>query len=164
MIVGQRIVARLPVVGISQAELARRVPMSQSAMNNLIAGRSRSSTHLHKIARELLTTPAYLTGEIDDPDLGAPYLSSAPRLQLVTAKIALPSEAALEAAYCGLLRASRGMDEAELARELAKRLPTILRVAGDEIVDPSSAAPAVHDEAQAVPAVARPAARRAARS
>lgn len=142
MIVGQRITERLRVVDISQAELARRAGMSQSAMNNLIAGRSRSSTHLHKIARELHTTPAYLTGETDDPDENAPPPLPPPRVQYVTLQVALPSEPALEAAYQGLLRASRGMDEGELAHELAKRLPTILRVAEGALVDPSSAAAA----------------------
>jgi transcriptional regulator with XRE-family HTH domain len=67
MMVGQQILRRLAVVNISQAELARRVGMSQSAMHNLISGKSRSSTHIHKIARELATTPAYLTGETEDP-------------------------------------------------------------------------------------------------
>lgn len=65
--VGERIRDRLPEIGISQAELARRVGMSQSAMNNLIAGRSQSSKLLHAIAIELKTTTHYLTGSTDDP-------------------------------------------------------------------------------------------------
>lgn len=72
MEVGQRIVERLEVTGLSQSELARRVGLSQPAINSLIRGNSRSSTHLHRIARELGTTPAYLAGETDDPDADAP--------------------------------------------------------------------------------------------
>lgn len=72
MDVGQRILERLKVTGLNQSELARRVGLSQPAINALIRGSSRSSTHLHKIARELRTTPAYLEGEVDDPHEDAP--------------------------------------------------------------------------------------------
>lgn len=50
---------------MSQAELARRVGIKQPTISDLIAGKSRSSSHLHKIARELQTTPEYLLGETD---------------------------------------------------------------------------------------------------
>ncbi|WP_454886149.1 XRE family transcriptional regulator [Sphingomonas oryzagri] len=71
MTLGARIEERRQALGISQAELARRVPMSQSTMNSLINSDARTTKHLHKIARVLETTPDYLTGEIDDPDAGA---------------------------------------------------------------------------------------------
>lgn len=57
--------------GFSQSELARRVGVSQSAIHKLASGGAYGSAHLHKIARELETTPAYLTGETDDPTEGA---------------------------------------------------------------------------------------------
>lgn len=57
---------------MSQSELARRVGVRQSTIHSLLVGDSRGSKHLHKIARELGTTPAYLSGEVDDPDLDAP--------------------------------------------------------------------------------------------
>lgn len=44
----------------------------QSTINSLIVGDSRGSKYLHLIARELGTTPAYLTGEVDDPNQDAP--------------------------------------------------------------------------------------------
>ncbi|MEO7467376.1 MAG: helix-turn-helix transcriptional regulator [Sphingobium limneticum] len=68
MNLGSRIEERLAAVGISQAELARRVGVRQSTVNSLIRGDSRTSRSLIKIARELRTTAAYLTGETDDPD------------------------------------------------------------------------------------------------
>ena len=69
-----RIESRLKELGISQAELARRVSVDQSTINGLIRGHSRSSKHLHRIARELLTTAAYLSGETDDPKAEVPVL------------------------------------------------------------------------------------------
>lgn len=72
MTVGERISERSQQIGLSQSELARRIGIGQSAINHLVRGKSRSSAHLHRIARELGTTPAYLTGETDDPDEDAP--------------------------------------------------------------------------------------------
>lgn len=66
MRIGIRIAERLKTLGISQAELARRTGVPQTTINGLVRGQSRSSPHLVKIATELQTTPAYLTGEVDD--------------------------------------------------------------------------------------------------
>ena len=72
MSIGTRIESRLKELGISQAELARRVMVDQSTINGLVRGHSQSSKHLHRIARELQTTAAYLSGETDDPQAEAP--------------------------------------------------------------------------------------------
>lgn len=69
--VGDRIKERLAVVGLSQAELARRTGLRQPTISNLVRGESRSSAHLHKIARVLGTTAEYLANETDDPAAGA---------------------------------------------------------------------------------------------
>lgn len=53
-------------LGISQAELARRVKVTQPTINALVNGNAAGSKHLHVIAAELGTSPAYLAGEIDD--------------------------------------------------------------------------------------------------
>lgn len=58
--------------GLSQSELARRVGVSQTSIAKLASGRGYGSKYIHQIARELGTTPAYLTGETDDPDEDAP--------------------------------------------------------------------------------------------
>jgi transcriptional regulator with XRE-family HTH domain len=72
MVVGERIGERLKELGLSQSELARRVDLPQTTINTLVRGGSRTSRHLHRIARVLRTTPAYLSGETDDPDADAP--------------------------------------------------------------------------------------------
>lgn len=72
MTIGERIQSRLDDMKMSQSELARRVGLSQAAVNGLIRGKARSSTHLHQIARELKTTSAFLTGETDDPEADFP--------------------------------------------------------------------------------------------
>lgn len=72
MKLGERIDLRRIQLGLSQSELARRVGVRQSTMNSLIRGESYSSRHLLKIARELQVSPAYLTGEVDDPEQDAP--------------------------------------------------------------------------------------------
>lgn len=64
---GDRIKERLEALNLSQAELARRVGITQPSINHLIRKGAGGSAHLHKIARVLETTPEYLTGETDDP-------------------------------------------------------------------------------------------------
>ena len=53
--------------GISQGELARRIGVSQQTISRLASGERYGTKHLHRIARELGTTPAYLVREADDP-------------------------------------------------------------------------------------------------
>lgn len=56
---------------MSQSELGRRVGISQASVFRLVKGDAYGSKHLHRIARELGTTPEYLSGETDDPAEGA---------------------------------------------------------------------------------------------
>jgi phage repressor protein C with HTH and peptisase S24 domain len=76
MALGERIDDRLKALGISQAELARRVKIAQPTINALIRGNSTGSKHLHKIAAELETSPAWLAGETDNPAPVAPRTSA----------------------------------------------------------------------------------------
>ncbi|WP_081668467.1 XRE family transcriptional regulator [Sphingomonas phyllosphaerae] len=80
MIYGDRITAQLGSLGMSQSELARRVGVNQSTINGLIKGEQRSSSHLHKIARELSTSVEYLTGETDNPASTAPPAPSSAQI------------------------------------------------------------------------------------
>ena len=66
-----RLRMRMEELEISQAELGRLIGISQTSIWKLVSGDTANSRHLHKIARELRTTPAYLTGETDDPNEGA---------------------------------------------------------------------------------------------
>lgn len=76
MSIGDRIKERLSELGISQAELARRVKVSQPTINALINGNNQGSKHLHVIASELETSPAWLAGETDDMTPHSPRQSA----------------------------------------------------------------------------------------
>lgn len=159
-----RIKERMEASGLSQAELARRVGVRQPTIFKLVTGGGYGSKHLHRIARELGTTPAYLTGEIDDPDEGAPPPAPAPTVQYVTLPVALPSEAALTGMFAGLLAASRRLDEDARARELAKRLPRALGALRGPLIEPASAEADGEPEPAEAPAGNRRALRRASRT
>lgn len=62
----------MSVVQVTQTELAAAIGLSQQAVSRLISGEVRESKRLHRIARALKTTPAYLEGEVDDPEQDAP--------------------------------------------------------------------------------------------
>ncbi len=123
MIVSSRVEERMNAAGLSQSELARRVGVSQPTIYKLLRQSKKGSTHLHRIARELGTTPEYLSGEIDDPDLDAP--PPAPELPIVIRMdVVLPPVAALERMFEGLLATiDPAASRDELAQLLARRLP-----------------------------------------
>lgn len=148
---------------LTQSELARRVGVSQASIYRLVAGDAYGSKHLHKIARELGTTPAYLSGETDDPDEGAPPPPPEPLYQLVTMPVALPSEGALTAMFEALLLASPRLHGAELAQELARRLPRSLSIARGALIAPASDAHDTHEDDDDILASADPEPRRARR-
>jgi len=58
-------------MGQSQAGLARKIGVAQATIAKLALGERGGSRFLHEIARELGTTPSYLTGQTDDPAEGA---------------------------------------------------------------------------------------------
>lgn len=64
-------------LGVSQAELGRRVGISQQAINKLVNRESSNSKHISQIATALDTSPAYLLGQTDDPAEGAPLTPTA---------------------------------------------------------------------------------------
>ena len=75
-ILPERFRERLVIAGFSQSSLARKLGISQTAIGKLATGDPSGTKHIHLIARELGTTPAYLTGETDDPDQDAIPLPS----------------------------------------------------------------------------------------
>lgn len=96
MTVGERILERLHALGMSQAELARRVSLAQTTINNLVRGDARSSSYLHKIARALETSVDYLTSETDDPATDAP---PAPTREQMAQLLDLVPVASIDLAY-----------------------------------------------------------------
>ncbi|WP_353936250.1 helix-turn-helix transcriptional regulator [uncultured Novosphingobium sp.] len=75
MLIPERLRDQMTACGLTQAALARRVGVSQQTVGRLVTGDAYTSRYLHKIARELRTTPAYLTGETDNPEADAPDIS-----------------------------------------------------------------------------------------
>lgn len=123
MVIGERVRERMEANGLSQAELARRVGVSQPTINGLIHSNKIGSKHLHRIARVVGTTPAYLAGETDDPDLGAPP-PAPPGPQIVMLGVVLPPERALARMFEALLAGlPQDADRDEQALLLAQRLP-----------------------------------------
>lgn len=109
--------------GYSQSRLARQVGVSQTTIAKLVLSKGYGSKHLHRIARELGTTPAYLEGEIDDPDLNAPP-PPPPVPRPIMMPVTLPSEDALTVMFKALLAGiDRTLEEDVQARLLARRLP-----------------------------------------
>lgn len=71
MIDSGRLRALMQERGISQAEMARRIGVTQGAIAKMVSNNPGGSSHLHRVARELGTTTAYLEGETDDASEGA---------------------------------------------------------------------------------------------
>lgn len=76
--IGDRLAILLEDRGWSQAELARRVGITPQSIGKLARGESQGSKHLHRIAAVLCTTPDYLMGETDDPQLGQAHDTQSP--------------------------------------------------------------------------------------
>ena len=115
-------------LGLTQSELARRVGVTQGAIAKIANKNPAGSSYLHRVARELGTTPAYIAGEVDDPSADAPPPPPPATAQFVTLPVALPTEDTLYRTCLAVLMASRDLDEDALAHELARRLPTMLGV------------------------------------
>lgn len=123
MLIPERLRDMMEKRGLSQSELGRRVGVSQATIYKLVTGVSYGSKHLHLIARALETTPAYLTGETDDPDEGAIPRQPEPPARIMM-EVILPPEPALAQMFEALLSGiDRRAPMAEQALLLARRLP-----------------------------------------
>lgn len=69
--IGDRIEGRLRDLDWSQAELARRIGVSQQTVWKLVSGNAQTSKHLREIARHLQTSEEFLLGETDDPSIAS---------------------------------------------------------------------------------------------
>ncbi|MEG8025074.1 helix-turn-helix transcriptional regulator [Sphingomonas aurantiaca] len=120
---GERLRELMELRGFSQSKLARQVGVSQTTIAKLVLSKGYGSKHLHRIARELGTTPAYLEGETDDPSAGAtpPPPAMPPAIMM---QVLLPNERALKVMFKALLAGiDRELGEDEQAQLLAQRLP-----------------------------------------
>ena len=81
MVLADRLLERATALKMSQAELARRVGLTQPTINALFTGTTRTSTKLTAIARTLRTTVEYLEGLTDDPteEFSGDYLTEEER-------------------------------------------------------------------------------------
>ena len=148
----------MDAVGLTQSGLARRVGVTQGAIAKIAKNNPNGSSYLHKIAQVLETTPAYLTGETDDPSEGA---SPPPPPSPVTVRldVTLGSEEALTLMFEGLLA---GLDpkasRASQARLLARKLPIALSSLRDlrTVSEARPAHVAASSEADADLAIANP--------
>jgi phage repressor protein C with HTH and peptisase S24 domain len=61
----------MEAIGLNQSQLARIVDLKQPSIGRLITGQTRESGKLLELARALQTTPEYLTGETDDPEVSS---------------------------------------------------------------------------------------------
>ncbi|MEM9965525.1 MAG: XRE family transcriptional regulator [Asticcacaulis sp.] len=71
MIISERLNKLMNERGVSQADLARAVNITQPSVFRLTTGETRMSRRLNEIADYLETSVAYLTGKTDDPKEGA---------------------------------------------------------------------------------------------
>ena len=79
MIRGDRLKLLLERHGISQAQLAERVGVSQPTIFKMIHNNKSGSKHLHAVARVLGTSPEFLTGVTDDDSISAIELAYSPQ-------------------------------------------------------------------------------------
>lgn len=145
MSLGDRIAERRRTMGYSQSRLAREAGVSQPTIGKLEVGMTSGSSHLHRIARALETTPAYLTGETDDPAAEAPELPAVSRedRQFLQYLNTLPATA--KAAFTTLVRTFSGQSsavqqeswalpsEAELTAMYQAQLQAFARLQGDDL-------------------------------
>lgn len=118
--------------------------------------------HLRQVARSVLAT-------MRDEAHGAPaprtlHSRQSSYAAQVSPAADLPSEAALGEVFEALIAASPRLQGAELAHELARRLPTLLEVAARPVMDPGPAGYEAHEGQAEDPASDRSESRRARRT
>lgn len=145
MIVPERLADRIKVTGVSYTSLAKSIGVKQPTITRLVKGEQRSTARIDLLAAALKTSPAYLTGEIDDPDADAPQTSvDVTPARPIMMPVMLPSERALSHMFRTMLRLLKQLpdepDDDERARLLAQWLPIGLSQLRDLL--PEDASPA----------------------
>ena len=154
-LVGTRLRAERDRLRLSQSELARIGGVSRNSQTAYETGKTPFTSEYLSLVTEAGMDPLFIiTGSRSATVLtdsqasilsafdAAPPMGQNALLYLACslvgraapiAPIVLPSTAALADAFGGVLEASPGLAGDELAHELARRLPIILRSSGDEI-------------------------------
>lgn len=121
-VTGERVIAAMKEVGIDQPGLADALKVSQGSISKIVSGKTRNSRLMPRIAVLLGKSLPYLLGESDDPVgvEGQPAINE----HHVLMRVVLPPQEALEAMFRGLIRSMPDLSGDDLARELARLLPT----------------------------------------
>lgn len=122
MIHSDRIQLLMDRKGLSQSELARRVGVTQGAIAKISRKYPNGTSHLHTIARILGTTPAYLVGETNDPEEGAP---SGPDLDSETLELVDRFATLAPADRRALLQVARSMADGPSAHGTVQAPPSV---------------------------------------
>lgn len=67
-IIPERLAERIATARLSYSAVARELGVKQPTISRLVKGEQGSTARIDQLARIVSTTPAYLTGETDDPD------------------------------------------------------------------------------------------------
>lgn len=70
-IIPERLDERIHASKMGYTAVARELGVQQPTISRLVKGEQRSTARIDRLAKIIKTTPAYLTGEIDDPHMDA---------------------------------------------------------------------------------------------
>lgn len=127
MILPERLLDRRRAAGIgSEGELARIADVSQQTINRLMTKPQAVCRSLPKIAAALGTSSDYLRGLTADPEPIEP--SEEQSVQHAMLAVALPGPVVVIREIEAMLAECRGRSQTETAREIARRLPDLLRL------------------------------------
>lgn len=138
-IIPERLVERITAAQLSYSRVARLLGVKQPTISRLAKGVQGSTARIDRLATILDTTPAYLTGETDDPVANATPKPPAQPYQAVTMQVLLPAEDALARMFVALLSmVNPAAPTEEQARLLARNLPIGLSQLRDLLPSPVS--------------------------
>lgn len=120
----ERLRERIGAAEVSYSHVARELGVKQPTISRLVKGEQSSTARIDLLASILNTTPAYLTGETDDPSPDAVPEPSARSYQAITMQVLLPAEDVLTRMFEALLAmVDPAAPPEDQARSLAKNLP-----------------------------------------
>lgn len=70
-LISERVARRMSELGLTQSALARATGLSQPSVGRFISGEVKKTTKIIELAQALRTSPEYLTGEVESPDVAS---------------------------------------------------------------------------------------------